>query len=60
MSFCVNGTGTCYEAWKMNFTMGNLNNTDKRKMFELKLIKKFNAINDGLNIDSSYLGLYNI
>ena len=29
-------------------------------MFELKLIKKCNAINDGLNIDSSYLGLYNI
>ena len=40
--------------------MGNLNNTDKRKMFELKLIKKFNAISDGFNIDSSYLGIYNI
>ena len=45
---------------QLNIFMGNLNNTDKRKMFELKLIKKFNAINDGLNIDSSYLGLYNI
>ena len=45
---------------QLNILMGNLNNTDKRKMFELKLIKKFNAINDRLNIDSSYLGLYNI
>ena len=45
---------------QLTILMGNLNNTDKRKMFELKLIKKFNAINDGLNIDSSYLGLYNI
>ena len=45
---------------QLNILLGNLNNTDKRKMFELKLIKKFNAINDGLNIDSSYLGLYNI
>ena len=45
---------------QLNILMGSLNNTDKRKMFELKLIKKFNAINDGLNIDSSYLRLYNI
>ena len=40
--------------------MGNLNNTDKRTMFKLQLNQKINAINDGLNIDSSYLGLYNI
>ena len=39
---------------------GNQNNTESRKMFELKFIDKFNAINHGLNTDASYLGLYNI
>ena len=44
----------------LSVLMGNINNTDKRKIFELKFINRYNAINNGLNKNSSYLNLYNI